>query len=1590
MKSHITQLFAVLLGKGDYQRLALLVDQSEKQFTDPGQHDVWCVWKGQALIGLGKPEEALQILPTIEDPEMARHLETLARRGIAQKTGEKKQLAEYLHTLYQQTRDGLILFEWAELKAAEQDWGAVALHAEDIVHTISTAQALRLAAFALFNAGKPAKSLEFLNSGIHFFPNAQLPADLRRVRIACQQRLGLTQQAIKEAEALATETGQIQDKANLITIRLTSGDPKGANLVAREFLGRTDVKPEHLLQLADTVRGEDLSLAQALLTAAVSKGELSPELAPAAVNLAFTLNREDLLPKLFPGFLKVAHSSAGPIKAMSLAEVREMIQSSGKRREELDVLYRRGRLPLHFIIEEFGHAASLSSILHRCFHPQIGAFWQSRPRVYIRHGGRLPQESKPKRLYVDTSALLVAAELDILTEIENAYAPVFLPPNISQILLADLNRAAHPQPSRLDNAKEIQKLIESRELSVFDVAASAAGPTSEAPDGLAKELSVLIRAAKENGGYLGTFLPLTKASDATEVNLPESLQHLVAGVGSILITVVSAGKLSQKEEASAREYLKSFLAKGPARTLSTGHPLFLSHGIADCLAAAGVLRATTECFKVSITNEESLQISYELGLEDWSAGFRAHLKGLIERVRRGLESGKYQLLPIQNSMQEETAALSLNPASDASVYLLHAEPMPGAAVWVDDRMLNSFSRYGEIPTTDVVDMLSGLRSDSRITEEQHYQKLQLLRDSNLRYIPISSEEILFWLKPAKLENGEIVETPELASLRKAAASHLLEGITLQKPGDEGVTNPFGETLVVMGLYRAAYQAVVEIWKTPGAVVAEATAKADWVLQNILFDVTWLTRLLDSQSQASRADLPKGMFLAHLFAQGISLYGKRRVGNDAKEAPRDLYFRWLVSRFEVTGNLQREAGKQLRRIFETDFAIEAKDGLEKQLKRHLLGDLYDDLPPHLKACVQLSSGVIRRMGIRQYYAVETPAWKFDARTFWRAAARAIRKGETKVTTKETQKTFVVRAAKNRPDVLQFISPNASESFGLSDPAFEALARERSTRESALIRQLGWFDKPFPAASAQIKRIVEMRNPAERMRQIHFARRTSPAAMEEKLKGLLSRGEKVHLSDMEPPPTLRLLQHLRIPPDISSEDVANAFSSAAEELTKELGFAAAFVRFSTLPVRLPNSIIAAFQNLTEDEKRAWATTALQEQTSFVSKLHILEALTIWGGEWAGGEAAKLLEWLASKDGEMAFDAFSKVLLWSLYQLEEQNEKATSNPGTLLAASWVHASRLYNTIHPFMPDRHIVGFFSRFCDPRMGEVFSPKAELRGDIAYPRRLSYEAMVIHGLSLANWNTAGTGMPAKAASSAIALSLVEHNGVKVPKLALLNDPALHYNCLTSFLGGNRAEVLAALIGTDTAQLLGSEQIRKETVAAISALIADPKQETQWIILNALSGPKLPEEPVRRMVGELVKQTAFTDLLVLDPNVSRVAMFWLTIQTGLLGDVELCRKNREDILSAASRWGNEGSKLTKERDAQRIDTLLEVIHFATRSGKTPEDNAKAFCDLLLAVQQAWPSASNEFWTVIKKFAFRIPESELLELSPAIVRLREAAF
>jgi hypothetical protein len=1586
MKAHITQLFAVLLSKGDHQRLASVVEQSKKQLFDEGQENLWFYWKGQSLVALGEPEQALQLLAKMA-PDHARDLEMVARRAIAQKTGDKGQFAHHLLRMYEQTHNALYLFEWGELKASEGDWAPVAERAQLIFDEIGTAQALRLAAYAFFQAGQPSRGLEMLSSKVGLFPNSQLPADLRRLRIACEQRMGLIGQAVKDAEVLADETGHFQDKINLINLKLTTGDSKGAHLIAREFLSRPDAKPEHLLQLADLTRGEDVSLAQDFLAAAVTKGEMSPDLFPAAVHLAFHLNREDLLPKLYPGFLAAAKDPSGPVKGFSLAEVVQMLDSSRKRQMEISQLYRQGRVPLHFIIEEFGAAASVSSIVHRCFRPDPNLH-PSRLTVFIRHGGRAgrPVLEAPSRLYMDITALLLAAELNILDELENAFPPIILSPNINQILSNDIQKCGHHQPSRLENGRFILSLVEAGNLA--PVQSNEASPQKD--DGLDEIIGTaeasLLRQARELAGYLVEFLPLKRGIEERAIEIPVAYRSNIIGCSSILNALSSGGRLTQHEEALARENLKQICAQEVPSAIELNVPIILTAGVVDALASAKLLSSVTSCFKVFIHADTIRSIRAEMAQEEWDSKLRSFLQGLRERIRKGLESGCYQLMPVTQPLEREMQEMQLPPVALSAVYLLKAEPTPRALVWVDERMLNSARAYGQILATDAFEILSLLHSTGRLDQPSYYAKLQALRDANFRYIPINKDEILYHLQRANLRDGRLIETPELRSVRRAAAAYLLDKDSLQKPGTEGLLNPLGEIEVVMELYKSAREAIVESIAGSIGDDKKAFAWADWILSSLWFDISWLPSLLGTSPENQEEHDLLGNSLSHLYSHAIALPGKRRWADRAGKPPRDVYFAWLLARFNGSRETQRLVARHLRKTFEDQRWIHAEDDTDLKLRRHLLGDYYDDLPTGIKRALHVRLSSMRKMGFREYYAVETPEAKFAAKTFWHAAARAFQNGKTKICSRESSKAFELRGETVRDQkILRFAGESADQSFALADPAFSALSKDLLDREGALLNHRSWFDRSEQEIRPLAKTIAAIRDSAERMRQIHFLRAASPSARFEKLAAMFAANEKVDIADLKPAPLDRILMHLRLPAQLGPNEAKAIIAAAGTRLLAEEGFKQAFARLSALPVVMPDVLWHAFSGLPPNEQKDWVESATQEVASPISKLHLFWLVFQSDADWTAAEANRLVDWFFSEEAALAFEAFSKLLLWSVYEIQSQDGVEGAPPPVILAAAWYHASRLQNTAHRYVSDKHTAEFFQRFCNPKPHEIFGSKPELVGDISYPRLLSWSSMLMNGIACAVGTKPMSPQLPTLRDKIVKLCFLEQDNLRVPRLEIMDDPTLHHNSLSSFLGADRAQLLAPLLGQEDAAHLGSSQIQRETEASLNALLADPKQEAQWVVLHALSGSRFAE-PLRDRIKTLITTTNFDDLLTLEPKVLQLAVFWLATQAALSADPELKQKAKTGITKLAARCAADKSSGTADRDHARIDALMGMAHCLTRFTATPRAGVREFAEIMIAVQKSWPAAGEQCWSLLSQFAFQLPQDLVREMSPLILHLR----
>ena len=254
------------------------------------------------------------------------------------------------------------------------------------------------------------------------------------------------------------------------------------------------------------------------------------------------------------------------------------------------------------------------------------------------------------RLYMDITALLIAAELNILEDLENAFAPIFLPPSINNAILSDLQKATHPQPKRLAALELIKEFVEQKKIVVCeDNVDDPFVETHPQKNVLGASWVALLNEAKSRNGYLIDFLPITRGEDLQPVELSVEDSKHVTGIDSVFASLVAEGKLSQKEQIFAKEHLKYLSINKSEPAISIGTSLYLHGNIIESIIAVELLLATCANFSVHIQKVEFEKIKNELLFEEWSERFRRHLKQLVEHIRQGLLNGKYQLITLNDS-----------------------------------------------------------------------------------------------------------------------------------------------------------------------------------------------------------------------------------------------------------------------------------------------------------------------------------------------------------------------------------------------------------------------------------------------------------------------------------------------------------------------------------------------------------------------------------------------------------------------------------------------------------------------------------------------------------------------------------------------------------------------------------------------------------------------------------------------------------------------------------------------------------------------------------------------------------------------------
>jgi hypothetical protein len=502
-----------------------------------------------------------------------------------------------------------------------------------------------------------------------------------------------------------------------------------------------------------------------------------------------------------------------------------------------------------------------------------------------------------------------------------------------------------------------------------------------------------------------------------------------------------------------------------------------------------------------------------------------------------------------------------------------------------------------------------------------------------------------------------------------------------------------------------------------------------------------------------------------------------------------------------------------------------------------------------------------------------------------------------------------------------------------------------------------------------------------------RKKSPINFYKSLQKSLENGEQIIDRKFAPLPIDRLLNHLRLPLDPANASFSCLIEKSASILIREEGLSEAFRRLSTIPVLLPQLFIEQFKQLTPAQRNEWHKKSMAELYSPLSKIQYLRLILNSKDDSASlGEAEAIIKSLFSEEDVSAFEAFKNILQWTYDRIREQTAKPYP-ASYLLATSWTHAVRLHNILSHCSTQKSIAGYFEQLFRPNPHDAFAFMPKVDGDLVHPRLLRRTTLLAHGLMAAMTNNeAALKVPGlKEEMRKLCFYVVEGGGV-VPKLDLLVNPLAYYNNLDTFLATDRDKMLAPLLGDD-AKMCSVGALEEQTDATLSALIDNPQNKNQWILLHTFQGPICFSGSLKEKVRTLLLKTQFSNFIDFENSLLRLVLFLIMNQAKLLNDEEVFGHAKSELVSLARQFAERSS--SRAEDKEHADILMEATHYMVGNVNQPADAAKAFCETVSSFLDVWPSAADHLLPLFNRLIFSLPEFAALELWPLVLRLRREA-
>jgi hypothetical protein len=673
----------------------------------------------------------------------------------------------------------------AEVLARNRAWSDLN-SVRSALQELSIERAIALAAIAAKEVGTPDDGVAIIQTFEGQYGTEGLPRNLRHLLAQCHEAAGALGPAIAELSAMAAGGKDLAAQRHLIGTYLRIGDLGKIRPELERLIGQGDAEAEDLLALASAIRTEFPETARkAIKHLGARKQEFEPMIASNLLTLALDLGVSDVHERMLPLVINSANTDGSVVRKFSEKELFQFIDEQTDQAKKKLSSWARGHTPgaVSFDIETFAR------IFLDSYAAQRG---DERPSAMLVRSGandisRLPAAQESRRLRIDLSAFLLASRFDLLQVIDDFFE-IELPPSLPEAIL-EIEAKFHPHD----------------------------------------ELACLACIRALDGKYGGVrYFDETTDTDFLSLLKEDSFDADADSMATVVARCYAEGTVDRER---FKLWCPGKLEADVSQNIAIDRPLVLTKHALWLLAQQGLLEAVWKVWEPAIVKEDAERLRIEITHAQADAEIRTLLTSSRKLVSEHIQAGRWKFTTRGRSSDRNPDYDKL-PAHTRCL-LETLENLPNDCLfWIEDR------RISHQPAANAVDVFSVLEmaaSGAFLTDHQHRQLFNNIRDSGYTFCPIRLDWITADIDSAPVRDGRLVETPDLRGWRRWFAGecgrldHL--DLTANHNAEGRVA---GEARRALAMINACREVLAHIWATQSSIAAKV-ARSNWAWRSFRLD-----------------------------------------------------------------------------------------------------------------------------------------------------------------------------------------------------------------------------------------------------------------------------------------------------------------------------------------------------------------------------------------------------------------------------------------------------------------------------------------------------------------------------------------------------------------------------------------------------------------------------------------------------------------------------------------------------------------------------------------------------------------------------------